>query len=65
MVLLSVSPGSILDIAYNSPNACISNYGYYSNQTYNEKQMEMMLKLMENVVIISQKLIDLMNKEKG
>jgi transcriptional regulator with XRE-family HTH domain len=63
LTLLSVAPGSILDSANNSPNAHISNHSYYSNHTYDEKQMEMTLKLMENVMTISQKLIDLMNKQ--
>ncbi|HEX3006392.1 MAG TPA: helix-turn-helix domain-containing protein [Bacteroidales bacterium] len=66
MMLLSVSPGSFLENGSNSPNSangCVSNIGSYNYQTYNEKQMEMMLKLMENMMNISQKLIDLMNKE--
>jgi plasmid maintenance system antidote protein VapI len=66
MMLLSVSPSSFIEIGSNSPNSangCGSNHSYYSNHTYNEKQMEMTLKLMENVMTISQKLIDLMNKQ--
>jgi transcriptional regulator with XRE-family HTH domain len=63
LTLLSIAPGSFLDNANNSSSACVGNYGYYSNHTYDEKQMEMTLKLMENVMTISQKLIELMNKQ--
>lgn len=50
IMLLSVSPGAIIDSVNNSPHACVSNYGSYNYQTYNEKQAEMMLKLMEKVI---------------
>lgn len=50
IMLLSVSPGSIIESVNNSPHACVSNYGSYNYQTYNEKQAEMMLTLMEKVI---------------
>ncbi|MGV8135193.1 MAG: helix-turn-helix domain-containing protein [Mangrovibacterium sp.] len=64
LTLLSVSPGTIVDSANNSPNACVSNYGSYNFQTYDQKQSEMMLKLMENMMIISRKLIEILDKSK-
>lgn len=50
IMLLSVSPGSIIESVNNSPHACVSNYGSYNYQTYNEKQAEMMITLMEKVI---------------
>jgi transcriptional regulator with XRE-family HTH domain len=64
MMLLSVPPSSFIENGSNSPNSANApNYGSYIYQTYNEKQMEMTLKLMENVMAISQKLIDMLNKQ--
>jgi transcriptional regulator with XRE-family HTH domain len=64
MMMMSVSPSSFIENGSNSPNSAVgSNIGSYTYHTYNEKQMEMTLKLMENVMTISQKLIDLMNKQ--
>jgi len=37
---------------------------YYNHQTTNDEQVQIMLKLMENVMSISQKLIELLDKIK-
>jgi transcriptional regulator with XRE-family HTH domain len=63
MMLLSVSPSSFVENGFNSPNSVNGCHGSQIYQNYNEKQMEITLKLMENVMTISQKLIDLMNKQ--
>jgi transcriptional regulator with XRE-family HTH domain len=64
LMLLSVHPGTLIESGNNSPNACISNHGYFNNQTVDEQQTKMMLKLLENVMIISERLIALLDKKK-
>lgn len=65
LMLISIQPCSFLESGNNSPGAILGRVGgSYNFQTYNEKQSEMMLKLMENVLNISQNLIELLNKNK-
>jgi transcriptional regulator with XRE-family HTH domain len=65
LMLISVPAGSFLESGNNSPGAILGKVGgSYNYQTYNEKQSDMMLKLMENVLTISQNLIELLNKNK-
>jgi transcriptional regulator with XRE-family HTH domain len=65
LTLLSVNPGSFLENGNHSPNVYngSNNRGYY-NQTTNEQQTEMMLKLMQNVMAISERLISMLDKKK-
>ena len=59
--IVSVSPSNFLENIQNSSIAIQDNSTF---QTYNEQQMQTMLKLMENMMTISQKLIELLDKNK-
>jgi transcriptional regulator with XRE-family HTH domain len=60
LMLLSVSPSNFIE---NSPNSAIGNY---SNNWHagNEEHTKIMLKLMESIVTLNEKLISLLDKEK-
>jgi transcriptional regulator with XRE-family HTH domain len=60
LTLLTISPGSFLESGNNSPGAIVGNNNV---QTMSDEQTKLMLKLMENVMVLSQQLINLMNKE--
>jgi len=62
--IVSVSPGNFLENIQNSPAAGVGNYIGENFNAYNEQQMQMMLKLMENMMSVSQKLIDFLDKNK-
>jgi transcriptional regulator with XRE-family HTH domain len=64
LILLSIHPSFFLENGNNSPNACNGNHGYYNYQTVNEQQTQMMLKLMDNVLAISEKLMAILDKQK-
>ena len=59
--IVSVSPNNFLENIQNSSIAIQDNSTF---QTYNDQQMQMMLKLMENVMSVSQKLIEFLDKNK-
>jgi len=59
--IVSTSPNNFLENIQNSSIAIQDNSTF---QTYNEQQMQSMLKLMENMMSISQKLIELLDKNK-
>jgi len=59
--IVSTSPNNFLENIQNSSIAIQDNSTF---QTYSEQQMQSMLKLMENMMSISQKLIELLNKNK-
>ena len=59
--IVSTSPNNFLENIQNSSIAIQDNSTF---QTYNEQQMQSMLKLMENMMSISQKLVDLLDKNK-
>lgn len=61
LTLLAVSPGSFLDSGNNSPGAIVGNNNV---QTMSEEQSRMMLKLLENMMSVNQKLIELLDKNK-
>jgi transcriptional regulator with XRE-family HTH domain len=61
LMLLSVSPGSFLESGNNSPGAIVGNNNV---QSMNTEQFKLMLKLMENMTTISQKMIELLEKNK-
>lgn len=56
--LLTVSPGNFIENVSNS--VVLSNFKTF--QTVNEKQNEMMLKLMENVMLMNERLIKLLEE---
>ncbi|HEY9006414.1 MAG TPA: helix-turn-helix transcriptional regulator [Ohtaekwangia sp.] len=67
VTLLSVHPSNFIDNA-NSPNSIvISSNSNYMNEselsTTNQDQMKMMMKLMESVTALSEKLIALLEKK--
>ncbi|MFT3738391.1 MAG: helix-turn-helix transcriptional regulator [Breznakibacter sp.] len=65
LMLMSVPPSSFLESGNNSPGAILGRVGgSYNFQTYDERQSEMMLKLMENMMTLSRNLIELMDKNK-
>ncbi len=59
--IVSVSPSNFLENIQNSSIAIQDNSTF---QTYNEQQMQTVLKLMENMMTISQKMIELLDKSK-
>lgn len=59
--IVAASPSTFLENIQNSSIAIQENSTF---STHNEKQDEMMLKLIENMMIVSQKLIELLEKEK-
>jgi transcriptional regulator with XRE-family HTH domain len=59
--IVSTSPNNFLENIQNSSIAIQDNSTF---QTYNEQQMQSMLKLMENMMSISSKLIELLDKNK-
>ena len=65
VTLLSIHPSNFIDNA-NSPNSVVLTSNSISSSelnTANEEQTKMMLKLMESVVAISEKLIGLLDKK--
>ena len=65
LTLISVSPSILIEIGQgNGNNSPIGVHGYYHHQTADGDQTKLMLKLMENVMSISQKLIELLDKNK-
>jgi len=62
--IVSVTPSNFLENIQNSPAAGVGNYIGENYNPYNEKQTQTMLKLMENMMTISQKLIELLDKNK-
>ena len=64
VTLLSIHPSNFIDNA-NSPNSVvISSNSMNSSElhTVNEEQTKMMLKLMESVIALNEKLISMINK---
>jgi transcriptional regulator with XRE-family HTH domain len=61
LTLIAVPPGSFLESGNNSPGAIVGNNNY---QSVSGEQLKTMLQLMENMMSISQKLIELLDKTK-
>lgn len=59
LLLLSVPPSNFIENVNNSP--IFSNF--HTFQTVNEEQTKMMLKLMENVLALNERLISLLDKK--
>ncbi len=65
LMLIAVSPSVFIEIGQgNGNNSPIGIHGYYHHQTSDDDQTKLMLKLMENMMTISQKLIELLDKNK-
>lgn len=60
LMMLSVSPSNFIENGSNSP---IAIHGYSHYQTVNEQQTQLMLKLMENVITLNDKLLTIFDKE--
>ena len=61
LMILSVSPSNFIENG-NSPHSVVTLYS--SNwQTSNEQQNQMMLKLMENIIALNERLISLLEKK--
>ena len=58
--IVSVSPNNFLE---NIQNSSIAIQDHSTFQTSNDQQMQSMLKLMENMMTISQKMIELLEKK--
>jgi transcriptional regulator with XRE-family HTH domain len=62
--IVSVSPSNFLENIQNSPAAGVGNYIGENFNPYNEQMMQNVLKLMENMMTVSQKLIEFLDKNK-
>ncbi len=63
LVLLSVHPSIFIEIGQsNGSNSPVGVHGYYNNQTMNEEQTQLMIKLMETVTAVNERLINLLDK---
>ena len=62
--IVSVSPNNFLENIQNSPAAGVGNYIGENFNPYNEQMMQNVLKLMENMMTVSQKLIEFLDKNK-
>jgi hypothetical protein len=64
LILLAVPPNNIIDSGNNSPNAVLgmihSNYTY---QTADEKQTELITKLIETQIAMNEKIMKLLEKK--
>ncbi len=60
LMLLSISPSNFIENVSNSPIA-IHGYSYY--QTTNEQQTQAMIKLLEGVMKLNEKLVELLSKQ--
>jgi transcriptional regulator with XRE-family HTH domain len=63
--MLSNTPGNYIDSGNNSPGAILGRVnGPYTYQTTNEQQTQMMLKLMESVMRMNEKIMNLLEERK-
>lgn len=63
--ILTSSPGNYIDSGNNSPGAVLGRVGgAYTYQTTNEQQTQMMLKLMESVMAMNEKVMKLLEERK-
>jgi hypothetical protein len=62
--MLTSSPGNYIDSGNNSPGAVLGRVGgAYTYQTTNEEQTQRMLKLMENVMAMNEKILKLLDNK--
>jgi transcriptional regulator with XRE-family HTH domain len=63
--ILTSSPGNYIDSGNNSPGAILGRVGgAYTYQTTNEQQTQMMMKLMESVMAMNEKVMKLLEEKK-
>lgn len=62
--IVSVTPSNFIENIQNSPAAGVGNYIGANFNSHNEQLMQSMLKLVENMMSISSKLIELLDKNK-
>jgi transcriptional regulator with XRE-family HTH domain len=63
--ILTSSPGNYIDSGNNSPGAILGRVGgAYTYQTTNEQQTQMMMKLMESVMTMNEKVMKLLDERK-
>jgi transcriptional regulator with XRE-family HTH domain len=63
--ILTSSPGNYIDSGNNSPGAVLGRVGgAYTYQTTNEQQTQMMIKLIENVMAMNEKVMRLLEARK-
>lgn len=64
ITMLSVHPSIFIEIGQsNGNNSPIGIHGYYNHQTSNEQQMQTMTKVLENLLVVSEKLVTLLDKK--
>ena len=61
LMLISVQPSTFIENGSNSPN---SANGYFHYQGADKEMLQSIMKLMENMTLMSQKLIELLDKNK-
>lgn len=62
-MLLSVNPNIFIEIGEgNGNNSPIGIHGYYNHQTSNEQQTQALTRVLENMVVLTEKLIALIDK---
>lgn len=62
LMMLAVSPSNFIENGSNSPNAIVA-VNAHNCQTSNEQQTQLMLKLIENVIALNDKLMTLLDKK--
>lgn len=63
LLLLTVTPNNIIESGNNSPGAILGMvYGNYTYQTVSEQQTQMMLKLLESVTALNEKVMGIISK---
>ena len=65
LFLLTVTPTNIIESGNHSPGAILGMvYGSYNYQGINEQQSQMIMKLMESVTALSNKVLEVLDKQK-
>jgi len=65
ITMLSVHPSIFIELSSgNGNNSPVGIHGYYNHQTSDDSQTQLVLKVIENVIAVSNKLITLLDKEK-
>jgi transcriptional regulator with XRE-family HTH domain len=65
LMLLTTHPSTIIESGNNSPGAILGKVGgSYTYQTTDEKQIQLLTKLIESVIALSEKLTSIIGKDK-
>lgn len=63
--LLTISPGNYIESGNNSPGAILGRIGgSYNYQTTNEQQTQMMMKLIESVMALNERVMKMLDEKK-